>query len=364
MGQEVPKVRFQWKRFMLYMAGVALIVLAARGCALSRCQDAAETLLPAEGAGTALVVPDTPPPEVVEIPLTVEYEVIPTQWITVYDHRAEACTQMALEEYVLGVVAGEMPVSFALEALKAQAVATRTYSVYGMRHGGCGTCKEADICTNSQCCQAYATVDKLRERWGEEFDESFGKLSKAVMETAGLVMYHDGEVIDALYHGSSAGGSTEDSENVFSAALPYLRAVASPNEIGSRQTGEVRCPFSEFAEKANAAYPDAGLTAQSVPEAVEVTSLFPSGRVETVRIGGTSVTGKQMRKLMGLDSAMFTVAFTDTEVVFSTAGFGHGVGMSQAGANGMAAAGATFEDILHHYYTDVTISEYTAPAAP
>ena len=356
--------RIVWRRLLLYLAGAALVTLTARGCA-SSCRTATEEALSDVSKETAVsVVLETPAPVTTPIPLTVEYETVQTQWITVYDHKTDACVQMDLEEYVLGVVAREMPISFEPEALKAQSVATRTYSVYGILHGGCGTCPDADICTNSQCCQAYASVDKLQERWGEEFDGNYEKLSRAVMETAGLVLLYDGEVIDALYHGSSAGGYTEDSENVFSAALPYLRAVTSSQEIGSRQTGEVRSAFADFAGKANAAYPDAALTPETVKTAVAVSAVYPSGRVEQVRLGGTCITGKQMRRLMGLDSALFTVAFTDTEIVFSTKGFGHGVGMSQAGANGMAAAGATFEQILLHYYTGVTISEYKAPAAP
>ncbi len=364
--------RIAWKRLLILMGGLAVLILIARGCAASCRNDSAatEVLAVDEPAVTSVLIRlGTPEPTQSTDPgpeasLSVFYETVQTKWITVYDHKQDRCVQMNLEEYVLGVVSGEMPVSFAPEALKAQAVATRTYSLYQMRHGGCGTCADADICTNSQCCQAYASADKLKERWGDEFNAKYGKLAAAVMDTAGQVLLYDGDVIDALYHGSSAGGFTEDSERVFSATLPYLRSVSSDLEEGSRQTGEERFAFDVFCGKVNEKYPDAALTASALPGAVEILSVYPSGRVEAARLGGVTLTGKQVRGLLGLDSAMFTISYTDTEIVFSTKGFGHGVGMSQAGANGMALAGSTYDLILLHYYTGVTLGDVATLVDP
>ena len=283
--------------------------------------------------------------------------------IQVYDHKAKLVSQMDLEEYLIGVVAGEMPSSFAQEALRAQAVASRTYSVYGIRHGGCGTSKEADVCTNSQCCQAYVSEDSMRERLGNKFDTAYANIAGAVQATAGEALLFEGKVIEALYHGS-AGGMTEDSEHVFSASRPYLRAVASDNEIGSRQEGELRIPVAEFIKKANAEYPKAGLSAKELVRQVCIQEAYKSGRVKLMQLGEVSITGKQCRKLFGLNSTQFTIAFTKEETIFTTKGFGHGVGMSQSGANGMAQAGSSYREILLHYYTGVSIENLSCPQGP
>ncbi|MDO4565111.1 MAG: stage II sporulation protein D [Clostridia bacterium] len=267
--------------------------------------------------------------------------------ITVYNHRTDELVDMPLEEYLQGVVAAEMPSSFNLEALMAQAVAARTFSCYCILHRGCGSNEAADICTNSQCCQAYT-------------DEVSDKVKEAVAATAGEVLLYDGEVIEALFHASS-GGSTENSENVFSAARPYLRSVISDNELGSRQEGEVRFTLEDFAKMVNEAYPDAKLDSAKLPAMVAVESRYESGRVKSLLLGGVSITGKQARKLFSLDSAMFELMFSEDEAIFFTKGYGHGVGMSQSGANGMAESGSGYREILAHYYTGVTISEYTLP---
>ncbi len=309
------------------------------------------------------------------IPLTVNFFVkaanvptaalstIPETMITVFNHREDKLEKLSVEEYLYGVVAAEMPASFELEALKAQAVAARTFCCYCILHRGCGSNEQADVCTNSQCCQAYASEEKLRSSWGDNYDKNSGKVYKALEQTRGLVMLYEGQPIEALFHASS-GGSTENSENVFSAARPYLRAVISPNEVGSRQSGSVTLSYSDFIAKVNKAYPKAGIKLKNLIEQVAIENNYSSGRVKSLKLGKTSITGKQARKLFGLDSTMFTIMFTGDEVVFSTKGFGHGVGMSQSGANGMAKEGKDYQQILTHYYTGITISEYELPKTP
>ncbi|MDO4543209.1 MAG: stage II sporulation protein D [Clostridia bacterium] len=343
------KYRIDFKRLLLVILtliiGAVLLRLCFSSCSKSAAPEAEDTMAPTM------------------IPIEVSFERIegepvaetegPTATpqadseITVYNHRTDELIKMPLETYIERVVSAEMPASFDLEALKAQAVAARTFSCYCILHRGCGSNEEADICTNSQCCQAYT----------EEVSE---RVCEAVQATCGEVMLYDGEVIEALFHASS-GGSTEDSENVFSAARPYLRAVASLNEVGSRQQGEVRLSLSDLIKKVNSAYPNANLKVKNLIEQVGIESRFESGRVETLRIGETTITGKQARKLFSLDSTMFEIMFTDEEIVFTTKGFGHGVGMSQSGANGMAQSGSDYIEILLHYYTGVTVSEYTLP---
>jgi len=345
MNTKEKKYRINFKRLALVVGVLVISALLLQSCiiACGRSAKASDVQESERQAFREIIVSGRP--SGIRNP---ESEILPNGQaipIRVYDHKSETVISMDLEEYLIGVVAGEMPGSFAPEALKAQAVASRTYSVYGIRRGGCGTCKEADICTNSQCCQAYAPKEDAR-------------ISGAVQATAGEVMLCEGKVIEALYHGS-AGGMTEDSEHVFAASRPYLRAVESANEIGSRQEGEVRVPKAEFIKKANAAYPKAELDAANLVRMVRVLERYESGRVKSMLLGGATVTGKQCRKLFELNSTQFAIAFTENEVIFTTKGYGHGVGMSQAGANGLAQSGSNYREILLHYYTGVTINALT-----
>lgn len=310
--------------------------------------------------GSPLDVVDAPPvptpthtPSPTRIDLYAYYHFTETQQIPVYDHREDKLIVMDFERYILGVVGAEMPTAYAPEALKAQAVAARTYALHKILHGGCKSHPEAACCTNSKCCQAYISDARMHERWGEEADARFNLLAEAVMSTAGEVLVYDGEVISALFHACS-GGMTENSENVYSNALPYLRGVESPYEQPMR-TQTVEVSYAEAAEKINAAYPDARVTAETVRDAVELAAVYPSGRVKTVRLGKVKITGKKLRPVFDLESAMFTLDKTETGFVFHVKGYGHGVGMSQNGANGYAMHGWTYDRILKHYYTGVSI---------
>ncbi len=266
---------------------------------------------------------------------------------------SDGAAELDMQDYLLGVLAAEMPASFHMEALKAQAVACRTYTMYSIRHGGCKTNPSADVCTSSSCCQTYRSDAKLRRSWGNTYTYRYSVIAKAVMDTAGVVMLYNGKPINAMYHAAS-GGWTEDSENVYGSTFAYLRSVESPHEIGSRQTGEVRYHRGTFVEKVNGARPNAHMEEDKLEEQLKVLSLYTSGRVEKLQLNEDVITGRTARKLFGLDSAMFTVEITGDEVIFHTKGFGHGVGMSQAGANGMASDGADYKTILSHYYTGVS----------
>ena len=281
-----------------------------------------------------------------------------TTKIKVYDHRADKLVEMDLEEYIVGVVSAEMPAYYDFEALKAQAVASRTYTLYSMAHGGCHTHPEADVCTNSSCCQAFSTHERMQNAWKDDYANNYNRIAQAVMETAGEVLVYDGKLCDALYHACS-GGQTEDSENVYANALPYLRGVDSPYEDPMR-TEDV--PFGEDAavELITAKYPESGVTVENLREAVTIAETYPSGRVKTLRLGKTTITGKQARNLFGLRSTMFTITRSEDGIVFHTKGYGHGVGMSQNGANGMAKHGSDYREILFHYYTGVSIASYGA----
>ncbi len=275
--------------------------------------------------------------------------------ISVYDHRAEKTATMELERYLVGVVAAEMPASFETEALKAQAVAARTYTLR-RAEDACGR-GGAQICTDSTCCQAYRDLSALQENWGDAYEENLGKVQRAVWDTAGEAAYYEGELIEALYH-SSAGGQTEDAAHVFANAAPYLVSVDSPGEeVSSAFHDTVRVPRKRFVKAVNETWSRAGLKTASLSKQVKVRSRFASGRVDKVKLGKAEATGKELRKLFALNSANFTMEITKDEVVFQTIGYGHGVGMSQYGANAMAKAGADYKKILAHYYAGITIEK-------
>lgn len=261
---------------------------------------------------------------------------------------------MPLEEYLEGVVSAEMPALFETEALKAQSVAARTFAYRHMR--GIDRCKSGyTICTDAACCQAYMSPEELRDYWKEDYWIFRDRISAAVSATEGLIATADGEPISALYH-SNSGGRTEDSEAVFALALPYLVSVESGGEDSApcyRTQKEIS--NADFIRKLNAEYPEAGLTAGGLAEQVSVLNRTRSGRVSLIQIGGATITGSQMRLALGLNSANFEMEFEDAYVKFICLGYGHGVGMSQYGANAMAKDGADFREILKHYYTGIDI---------
>ena len=339
--------------------GTALLVLTTvlfllMRAALSDNRSDKASCRPNEGPGEIAVA--TPAPTLLD--LYAYFDWTETTTIRVYDHRADRLVDMDLEEYIVGVVSAEMPAYYDIEALKAQAVASRTYTLYSMSHGGCHTNADADVCTNSSCCQAFSTHERMQNAWKESYAQNYNRIAEAVMETAGQVLVYDGKLCDALYHACS-GGRTEDSENVYANALPYLRGVDSPYEDPMR-TEDV--PFSEDAivELITAKYPESGVTVENLGSAVVISEAYPSGRVKTLRLGKTTITGKQARSLFGLRSTMFTFTRSEDGIVFHTKGFGHGVGMSQNGANGMAKHGSDYREILFHYYTNVSIAQYGA----
>ena len=245
--------------------------------------------------------------------------------------------RVALEDYLVSVLAGEMPASYPMEALKAQAIAARSYIVWKLpRFGGSGCSRgaQADVCTDSKHCMAYRSDAQMREGWGESYEEKHEKLLRAVQETAGQILLYDGRPVQALFHAAS-GGRTEDAQEVWGTAYPYLQSVESEGEQG--QTAQVRLSKSKLAQKLNAAFEGAGLTAANIERQFSIRSVTGSGRA------------------LGLRSAGFTIAFEGDDAILTTNGFGHGVGLSQEGAQNMAENGADCEEILLHYYTGVTI---------
>lgn len=273
----------------------------------------------------------------------------------------DAVEEMTLGAYLVGVVRAEMPASFEPEALKAQAVAARTYTLYKMQTGGnhAGT---ADICTDSTCCQAYISEESARSNWGESADAYEAKIEAAVRDTDGEVILYGGVPILAVFHSSSAG-QTRSSGQVWVSDLPYLQAVDSPEAADAIPNYYSRVEFTaeEFREKILAARPEADLSGDMggwLKNAVT----DAAGSVETVEVGGVTMRGTAVRSALGLRSACFEWEAADGKLIFYVTGFGHGVGMSQYGADQMAREGADYREILTHYYTGVTVEPCTAAA--
>lgn len=265
-------------------------------------------------------------------------------------------TELELNDYLTGVVRAEMPASFELEALKAQAVAARTYTLYQLRGGGRHA--EADICTDSACCQAYLDEGTARKNWGEQAEEYAEKTARAVTETDGQTVLYEGEPILAAFHSSSAG-LTRPAREVWSSDLPYLQAVES-REAGEQVPNyysRLDISAADFREKALAAFGGADLSGSPAGWLRDAVT-DAAGNVKTLRLGGVTVRGSQLRSLLGLRSACFTWESDENGLTFFVTGYGHGVGLSQYGANRMAKEGADWQEILRHYYTGVDVGAY------
>ena len=271
----------------------------------------------------------------------------------------DAVLEMDLGEYLVGVVRAEMPASFQPEALKAQAVAARTYTLYKLQTGG-NHGDTADICTDSTCCQAYLDEERARANWGEAAADNEKKVEEAVTDTDGQVILYGGVPILAVFHSSSAG-LTRQAGEVWLNDLPYLQAVDSPEPAEAIPNYYSRVEFTaeEFRQKILAAFPEAELSGDAEGWLKDA-DVDGAGSVSTVAVGGVEVKGSGLRSALGLRSACFTWEAREGKLVFFVTGYGHGVGMSQYGANAMASQGAGYQEILTHYYTGVTVEPYRA----
>ena len=266
--------------------------------------------------------------------------------VTVHVLHGEEIVETPLEDYLVGVVAAEMPADFEPEALKAQAVAARTYTLYCMRTG---RHENADVCTDYRCCQAWKSGAAMSDGWGEAYGDKLARIREAVAATAGEYLCWEREAVFAAFHSSSAG-FTEDCGAIWS-GLPYLVSVSSPEDAdsvpGYVSTVE-RCVL-DFRDTLLSVAPEADFSGKPETWVGEIRR-DASGRVSETVIGGAVFSGVKLRELFALRSTAFDLAFIDGVFRFTVTGFGHGVGMSQYGANVMAAQGADYRTILAHYY--------------
>lgn len=278
-----------------------------------------------------------------------------------WDNRQSVCIlletgeteTMTMNEYLWRVVAAEMPASFEEEALRAQAVCARTYTLWKM-DAGVHRQDGADLCDQSTCCQAYTTHEEAEERW-EQLSETYtARISAAVADTDGQILVYNGLPIQAVFFSSSTA-ATEDAAAVWGSSVPYLISVDSPEgEEVPNYRSTVTLTASELKNLLSAAGLNTNLSAPSSQWLGDI-SYTSSGRVAQLRLGGLTLSGTAVRSLLGLRSACFEVDETDGVFTFSVTGYGHGVGMSQYGANSMASSGATWEEIVTHYYSGVEI---------
>ena len=254
--------------------------------------------------------------------------------------------ELDMQEYLIGVVAAEMPASFPSEALKAQAVAARTYAMNcaaAGKHGG------AQVCADYKCCQAWQDDASLREKWGADYDLYRSKISDAVYATAGEFLSYEGEVIFAAFHSSSAG-STEASGSIWN-ERPYLISVSSPETADDvpNYVSRVDCAAIDFRDTVLSAHQEADFTGDESGWVGEILR-DESGRVAYAVLGGVRVDGVELRSLFSLRSTAFELEYADGAFHFTVTGYGHGVGMSQYGAKVMAENGDNYQTILAHYY--------------
>lgn len=277
-----------------------------------------------------------------------------------------------LEEYIMGVLIGEMPVTYELEALKAQAVVARTYTLNKMINSP-NSHEGADMCDNIQHCQAYKTKDYALSCWDDNKEnEKWNKIKMAVLETKNQVITYQGELINAFFHAHS-GGKTEDSVNIWGREnIPYLKSVEGfeNRELIEQVTMEISqldkivkekiLNYKKLVEENEERKVEAPVNLENIEklkEQIKILEKNSSGRVEKMQISNLILEGTEVRNLFNLRSTFFDVTIENEKIIFQTNGYGHGVGLSQEGANSMALQGVNYKDIILHYYTGVKIEE-------
>lgn len=262
--------------------------------------------------------------------------------INVEVHRKNGSVlNLTLEDYVIGVVGAEMPASFHIEALKSQAIIARTYALKALERN--------QILTDDSSTQNFKSIDELKAMWGSSFTTYFNKIKNATTETKNLYLTYQGTIIEAVYH-STSNGSTEDAKYVWGNSFPYLVPATSPYDNTNKS----------FLKTTSISYETLS-NKLSIPitinSNIQITSKTTGNRVENIAIDNNTFTGVFIRNTLGLRSADFDIEKNEFGITFTTRGFGHGVGLSQYGANGLAKNGANYETILKHYYKDVDLSK-------
>ena len=274
-----------------------------------------------------------------------------SQMINVYNTETEKLMQLEMETYIAGVVAAEMPASFELDALKAQAVAARTFALKRMNvpNSNIKTLhSDAQISTSPATCQAWISDAEQRKRWGKDYAKWHQKIIQAVTETAGEVLCYDGVLIDPVYHASCGGGATESAEYVWGNAKPYLVSVPCNHPADQHSGVTMAISQAELMEK---------LDLQSNAVNVIAEERTPSNRLKTMLVGDNAIQGSELRNALGLKSTLIDWRIVGNQMIVTTNGYGHGAGMCQNGANYYAQLGYNYQQILQHYYRGAVVQK-------
>ena len=262
--------------------------------------------------------------------------------------------EIELDTYLLGVVSSEMPAAFEEEALKAQALAARTYTIYKIMNGS--KHDNADVCDDFACCQAWISKEERFEKWEKEQREiNWAKIENAVNSTKGKIITYEGKPINAFFH-SNSGGITDTATAVWGGEnYPYLQVVETSGEDAySQYSSEVSVNKEEFISKIKEYHAEFEIDFESDNQ-IEVLEYTEGNRIKKIKIGNLELSGVELRTIFGLKSAKFEISVEEGNIKFSVTGYGHGVGMSQTGADSMAKQGKNYEEIIKHYYTGVEI---------
>lgn len=276
--------------------------------------------------------------------------------IKLLHHNTGEVEELDIDSYLCNVVSAEMPADFQLEALKAQAIVARTYTIFKIQNK---KHENADICDDSTCCQAWISKEDRFARWDEnQRDNNWKKIEQCVNETAGKIITYNNKPINAFFH-SNSGGITELPVNVWGGGsdMPYLQVVETSGEDEySQYASEFTLSQEEILEKLKIKYSDIQIDFNN-DEDIKILEYTDSNRVKTVKFGNHEISGTEARSIFGLKSTNFEIIKENENIKFSVKGYGHGVGMSQTGADSLAKQGKTCEDIIHHYYSNVEINE-------
>ena len=263
--------------------------------------------------------------------------------------------EVPIDTYLCNVVSAEMPVDYEKEALKAQAIVARTYTIYKIQNK---KHENADICDDSSCCQAWVSKETRLSRWDEDKRESnWQKIEECVNETKGKIITYEGKPINAFFHANS-GGKTEIPVNVWGGTgYPYLQVVETAGEEGYDQyESEVSLTKEELIDKLETKYSDISIDFNNQDD-IKILEYTNSGRVKTVKFGNHNLSGVETRTLLGLRSTNFEISRDGDNIKFTVKGYGHGVGMSQTGADSLAKEGKNCFDIINHFYIGVQITD-------
>lgn len=285
--------------------------------------------------------------------ITEVVENIDVSVVKVMSASSKNITEMSLNDYLLGVVAAEVNPTYHEEAIKAQIIASHTLLLYTKQHKT-DALQNADITDTSEQHQGFLTTQQQKEKWGENYDIYVAKITKCIEDVINLTLQYDNEYINSVFH-SMSNGRTENASDVWGGDYPYLQSVPSVGDtLSPAHISTVTISVKDFEDKMKAQGAKLEEKAEKWLKEIKNTD---TGMVKTIRIGDKEFKGTDIRTVFQLKSSTFAVEYKDNNFIFTVKGYGHGVGMSQYGANHLASQGFSFEEILKHYYKGIEIKE-------